>query len=191
MHKPAMVDAGAESRYVPSLGEGAAPIHAPPDHDRLSAERASFRLLLLAFVRDYLTRMGASPSYGEIAAHFGCSRTRVKKAVHEAVRRGELLKGAGQRSLCLPSLRDEAMRLLEEQGFVINPGEKLIWPPEARQGVTNPPLLPPPELDYVGPRSDRGSGNGSRRQARAGDRAAEGARADDQEVGKTSSRARR
>lgn len=107
---------------------------------------ASFRLLVLAFVRDYVNCHGASPSYGEIAAGLDASKTRVKKAVLSLERSGLILRTPGARGLSLPSGRDAAIRELTALGFV-------VYPPghdTARDGPlgSNRPLLPEPELDY-------------------------------------------
>ena len=47
---------------------------------------ASFRLLVLDFVRAYLRENGASPSYGEIAGELDSSRNQVKVAVKSLMR---------------------------------------------------------------------------------------------------------
>ena len=54
-----------------------------PDAGRLTAEMASFRLLVLAAVREYIATNGGSPSYGEIANRLGSNRERVRKAVYK------------------------------------------------------------------------------------------------------------
>lgn len=125
---------------------------------------------MLRFVRDYLSDTGGSPSYGEIAAHFRCSRERVRKTVKVLVGRGELLQGKGPRTLSLPSLRNEALRLLEEQGWRIDPEERVVSPPGATP-VTLPPLLPPAVLDYpapVGSRERSGDGKSQGKGAESG-----------------------
>ncbi|MDG6079770.1 GntR family transcriptional regulator [Erythrobacter litoralis] len=114
---------------------------------RLTAEMASFRLLVLAFVRDYLAEMGESPSYGEIAAGLDSNRTRVRKAVKSLAADGLLLRRAGKsRGLSLPSIRQEAIRQLRELGWTVDEDNL-----SAAEPVTKPPLLPPPALDYVPP----------------------------------------
>jgi Mn-dependent DtxR family transcriptional regulator len=55
---------------------------------RLSPEMASFRLLVLACVREYIEANHDSPSYGEIAAALGSNRTRVRKAVKQLAAEG-------------------------------------------------------------------------------------------------------
>lgn len=114
--------------------------------DKLAPDMASFRLLVFAFVRDYIGLMGDSPSYGEIANKLHSNRTRVKRAVLSLVDDGLLLRTPGPRGLKLPSMRDEAIRQLREIGFVVNEDVLSIGPPAS--SVTKATLLPPPELDY-------------------------------------------
>lgn len=110
---------------------------------KLTAEMASFRLLVLAFVRDYWDSVGASPSYGEIAAGLDSNRDRVRKAVKSLARDGLVLRTPGPRGIKLPSVREEALRQLREMGFTVNEDAMTIGQP-----VTNPPLLPPAALTY-------------------------------------------
>lgn len=104
----------------------ARPAQAPST--RLSPEMASFRALVLRFVRDYFAAWGQSPSYGEIAAALGSNRTRVRRAVLSLARAGLILRTPGTRGLALPDEVERARRILAR--------------------VTNPALLPPPVLDY-------------------------------------------
>ena len=130
------------------------PVDFIPDSQRLSPEMASFRALVLAFVRDYLTQWGQSPSYGEIAAGTGSNRTRVKRAVVSLERAGLLLRSPGTRGLALPDEIERARLTLERAGLL----------PAAAAPVTNPTLLPPAALDYPSDRnrSRRGKrGNGA------------------------------
>lgn len=129
---------------------------APPD--RLSPDMASFRLLVLGFVRDYIGRLGESPSYGEIAARLNSNRTRVRRAVKSLAQDELLLRSPGARGLALPSTRDNAIRQLRELGFTVDTDFSSIRPPGGP--VTNPPLLPPAELTYP-KRSTDGDGDGS------------------------------
>lgn len=122
---------------------------------KLNAEMASFRLLVLAFVREYINDMGASPSYGEIAAKLQSNRMRVRRAIRSLEREGLILRTPGPRGLSLPSMRDEAIRQLRELGFSVDEDVLAIRPP----GVTHPPLRVPPALDYI-PNHQRGDGNG-------------------------------
>lgn len=125
---------------------------------RLEPAMASFRLLVLAFVRQYISEHGEGPSYGEIAAKLDSNRERVRKAVKRLVKDGQLIRTPGERGLKLPGVIDESIRQLREAGWVINE--------EAREGylpvpVTIRPLLPPIELRYPARGSDeRRDGNG-------------------------------
>lgn len=119
---------------------------------RLVPEMASFRALVLDFVRSYLTRWGQSPSYGEIAAGLDSNRTRVKRAIVSLEREGLLLRRKGTRGLALPDEIAKARQLLERAGLMPT--------------VTNPTLLPPAVLDYPeridgdqGQRQDGASGD--------------------------------
>ncbi|WP_152608735.1 LexA family transcriptional regulator [Croceibacterium mercuriale] len=94
----------------------------------LAPDMASFRLLVLGFVRDYIGLMHASPSYGEIAAELDSSRKRVMKAVRSLERDGLLIRAAGPRGLRLPSLRDAAIRQLRDAGFFIDEDLKIAAP---------------------------------------------------------------
>lgn len=110
---------------------------------RLKPEMASWRLLVLAFVRDYLQRWGHSPSYGEIAAALESNRTRVRKAVRSLERDGLILRVPGPRGLSLPTVRDEAIRQLRNLGWTVDEDCS-----HAAGPVTDPPLLPPASLTY-------------------------------------------
>lgn len=110
---------------------------------KLTPTMASFRLLVLAFIRDYIALMGQSPSYGEIAAKLESNRTRVRKAVKSLVADGLLLRTPGPRGLALPSMREEAVRQLRALGWHVDEDALLAHSP-----VTNPPLLPPAALTY-------------------------------------------
>lgn len=125
---------------------------------KLTPAMASFRLLVLDFVRVYFRENGASPSYGEIAGGLESSRNQVKMAVRSLVRDRLLLQGDGPRSLALPSDRDAAIRALEGLGFRIDEHARTIAQP-----ITDPPLLPPATLDYV-PEVDSDQEHGERGQ---------------------------
>lgn len=109
------------------------------DRPRLRPAMASMRLIVLDFVRTYIERWGASPSYGEIAAHACTDRGRVRKAVKSLAADGMLLRRPGPRGLSLPARRDDALRMLRELGYHID---------ETARTVTNRPLPPLPVLDY-------------------------------------------
>lgn len=118
---------------------------------RLAPDMVSFRLLVLAFVRDYIGKRGASPSMGEIANGVlpPTNRTRVKQAVRSLAADGLLLRTPGPRGLRMPTERDAALRVLRELGWRVDWDTEVAYPPDRRQGVTDPPLLPPAELDYL------------------------------------------
>jgi hypothetical protein len=114
---------------------------------------ASFRLLVLGFVRDYIALMGGSPSYGEIAYKLGSNRKRVHKAVQSLEREGLLIRAPGARGMRLPSLRDAAIRQLRDLGYIIDEDAKTALPPdgwfETYVPVTKRGLLTTPALDYL------------------------------------------
>lgn len=113
---------------------------------RLRPEMASFRLLVLGFVRDYLEHHRVSPSQGEIRNGLRTTRTRVRDALRSLEKDGLIIRSPGKRGLSLPSLRDEAIRQLREMGFAVDEDIMRI----TRPGGPNSTLLPPASLDYVG-----------------------------------------
>lgn len=133
---------------------------------RLAPEMASFRALVLDFVRCYLTRWGQSPSYGEIAAGLDSNRTRVKRAVVSLEREGLLLRRKGTRGLALPDEIARARQLLERAGVLPASGSKVV----GQQGtpVTNPTLPGIPALDY--PRDSEQANRGQGHDGHSGDR---------------------
>lgn len=141
---------------------------------RLRPDMASFRLLVLAFLRDYIGRYQLSPSQGEIVNALDCSRTRVRNALRSLAKDQLIILGKGQRSISLPSMRDEAIRQLRAEGWVVDEDLRFAGP--------NSPLPAEPELTYpeIGPplsqdgdthdtsRHDpdrKGTGGGARRAA--------------------------
>ena len=119
---------------------------------RLSATMASQRLLVLDYVRDYLTRWGASPSYGEIGAHLGIDRTIVRRALRSLERDGLVLRTPGPRGLALPGAEADAIRKLRAMGWTID---------AAAARVTKETLLPPAALDYIEPSAEGGTDGGA------------------------------
>ena len=101
---------------------------------RLCPQMVSTRLLVLAFVGDYIAQWRASPSLGEIANSVGVSRSTVRKAVQRLVKSGALVKVPGHRGLSLPITPIDA-RGIDAMG------------PGAAGGV-NAPLAMVPVLDY-------------------------------------------
>lgn len=99
---------------------------------RLAPTMSNRRLMVLNFVRLYWMRHGASPSYGEIAAGVGCSRTRVKYAVRALVQSGQLFQEAGRaRSLRLPGgdpilSEAEAVARLRAAGWELDEGARTL-----------------------------------------------------------------
>jgi biotin operon repressor len=147
---------------------------APEAPARLTPTMASFRLLVFAFVRDYIGLMGHSPSYGEIANKLNSNRQRVVKAVRSLERDGLLLRSAGPRGLQLPSMRDEAIRQLRAMGWVVDEDVGHAGPPAAVP-VTKRQLLAAPALDYRDGRTTGGvidGGQGGKGTRKGGGQAA-------------------
>jgi hypothetical protein len=69
---------------------------------RLKPEMASRRLLVLAFVREYITRWGQSPSYGEISSGLAISPTRARQLVKALVAGGQLIRSQALGALHFP-----------------------------------------------------------------------------------------
>ncbi len=136
-----------------------APPGAPTRNTSLAPDMASFRLLVLGFVRDYIMLMGGSPSYGEIANKLHSNRKRVMKALQSLEREGLLIRAPGQRGLRLPSQRDAAIRQLRDAGYFVDEDLKIAaaLPPDSwferyanhLVPVTKRGLLTTPALDYL------------------------------------------
>ena len=138
---------------------------------RQRPEMASLKLLVLKFVQQYIVQWQGSPSLGEIASALATNRTRVRRAVRRLELDGSLVRVPGPRGLSLPDDEPVALRQLRARGWTINPDDRTATPPaNAPKSVTNQPLLPPAELDYV-PRSAKlrgfdkhGEGGGAKRR---------------------------
>jgi len=116
----------------------------------LSPDMASFRGLVLAFVRQYIEEWQQSPSYGEIAGALESNRTRVRRAIRSLESDSLILRTAGPRGLRLPDQRENAVRMLRELGYNVD---------DRAAAVTNPPLLSPPALDYPAAQKSAGDLN--------------------------------
>lgn len=118
----------SEQRTGSGLAQGPLPTGPPRSGSgpagqeaRLCPEMASFRALVLDFVRDYIARWGQSPSYGEIAAGLASNRTRVKRALRSLELAGLLLRRPGTRGISLPGDIEQARLTLERAGL-LDPG---------------------------------------------------------------------
>lgn len=87
---------------------------------RLTAEMSSRPVQVLAFVRDYITRWGQSPSIREIAAGVGIGKSHVRIIVLRLVKRGQLVRRGGPRGLGLPDIEDSAIETLGQLGWTID-----------------------------------------------------------------------
>jgi len=117
------------------------------DPPRLMPAMASRKLLVLAFVREYIARWQGSPSYGEIAAGVGISRSRAKQLVDSLVRQRKLLRRPGTRGITLPARERDTIRALREHGWTVDEAAGFALAP----GCTNPALSTPPVLSYLAP----------------------------------------
>ena len=113
---------------------------------------ACFRALVRVFVRDYIARYEHSPSYGEIAAHFDCSKRRAKDAVLSLANSGLLVRVPGPRGLRMPEEQDEAIRKLRELGWEVDEADQRVRGPDST-------LLPPAALDYPPAGDDTSKGD--------------------------------
>ena len=111
---------------------------------RLSPEMASFRLLVLAFIREYLGRFGVGPSQGEIVAAMASNRSRVREALRSLTNSGLIIRAKGERGITLPTLQDEAIRQLRAQGWRVNEDMREVHAP----GCPISALPGGVELDY-------------------------------------------
>tara|TARA_R110002072_G_scaffold38314_4_gene110894 strand:+ start:6071 stop:6511 length:441 start_codon:yes stop_codon:yes gene_type:complete len=112
---------------------------------------ASFRLLVLAFVRAYFFDHRVSPSQGEIRNALDTTRTRVRDALRSLEKDGLIIRIPGKRGLSLPSMRDEAIRQLRDLGFRVDEDIMRVSSPNCSTSGPNFTLLPPPTLDYRAP----------------------------------------
>lgn len=144
---------------------------------RLRPEMASRRLLVLAFVRDYINRWGQSPSYGEISNGLAISPTRARQLVKTLVAGGQLTRSPGPRGLSLPTLRDEAIRQLRELGWSVDEDTLRVAAPCAHSTLRRPILI-----DYLDGRTveqDAGQSSGSGSNEPSGAAAGTAGRASD------------
>lgn len=130
-----------------------------PSERKLSPAMSSLRLLVLDFVREYIERWSESPSLGEIANALHTNRTRARKAVKSLAADGLLMRRPGPRGLTLPSVLDQAKRDLRRMGFIVDEDLHRVYRAANIAGVTDGPLLPPAELDYI-PSRQSGDGDG-------------------------------
>lgn len=112
---------------------------------KLRPDMASLRLIILKFIREYIGKWGASPSYGEIA--YGCdtNRTKVKRAIRSLAKDKLILHVRGPRGISLPDDEQAAIEQLRRMGYHVDESDQLA----VRRNGTKTTLLPPPELDYV------------------------------------------
>lgn len=124
----------------------------PTDADRklkLAPEMASMRLLVLAFVRDYIRTWGQSPSLGEISNALGIQVSRTRRALKSLEAEKLIERVPGHRGIRMPSARAECIRQLREMGFLVDEDlERAVVDPGSD---TNRLLPATPVLDYLPP----------------------------------------
>lgn len=106
---------------------------------RLQPAMASRKLLVLAFIREYIARWGGSPSISEIAEGTGSSRGGVKAALRVLAGEGVIVRRPGARGIVLPDRLTEALRELRAAGYLVD--DDLVRGPFQTLPLT-------PELDY-------------------------------------------
>lgn len=108
---------------------------------RLAPEMASRKLQVLDFIRQFYAHHGIGPSLSEIAAAIGTNRSRVQDAIRKLAHEGRVHRVAGKARGVRPAdTREMALRLLEEEGWLVNGGRLELVPPP-------PPLI---DLDEHG-----------------------------------------
>lgn len=113
---------------------------------RLTPAMASFKVLVLRFVIEYITANRISPSQGEIERGLNSTRTRVRDAIRALVKEGYLLSSGGERGLALPSEEGDAVRLLLKLGWRMADGVLEAPPRRPSDPVFTVPALV--EIDY-------------------------------------------
>ena len=132
---------------------------------------ASSELLVLGFVRNFITAHHGSPSHREIANGTGLTRKRVYELIRALVTDGQLIKVAGARGLSLPDKVSEAVRLLRAAGYTVDADlMTLARDAVGMEAITGIPVLgrvahvPDPESGDPGEHDN--SGVGARAAAR-------------------------
>lgn len=124
---------------------------------RLSPTSASRKLIALAFIKRYFAWFGQSPSHGEIAAALHINRTRARDIVRQLAADALIELKPGARGIVLidgpaPVSEGDALRLLADLGWKLNPGEFVIDGPVPKTALPLPPALDHiPDVEIEGP----------------------------------------
>lgn len=102
---------------------------------RLTAEMGSFRLLVLAFIREYIEKYSVSPSQGEIRNALHTTRSRVRDALRSLEQDKLIHRRAGARGISLPSMREDAIRLLRDLGSRCDRANLSVQPIRCRRRI--------------------------------------------------------
>jgi hypothetical protein len=114
----------------------------------------SYKLRALEFIVTYWAARQASPSYGEIGAALGVSREHARRLVQQLALEGRINHRPGTHRGIMPlTAREEALRVLRTEGFIIDEEALRLDTP-----VTNQELPRLPVLDDD-PSSQTGSGD--------------------------------
>jgi len=142
---------------------------------RLSPAMASRKNQVLVFIRLYWRAHGVGPSLSEIAAACGTNRSRVQDAIRKLAKEGRVIREPGKARGVRPAeSHEEALQLLEAQGWAVNPTRlELIYPGAplldldegGRLTVTNTSLPPGIARAHGAAQSgdERHAGDGDRR----------------------------
>lgn len=133
---------------------------------KLSPDMVSRPLIVLRFIRDYISEWGQSPSRGEIANGCDITRSAARNAIRSLEAKGMIIRTGGERGLRLPSEKEGAVRTLKALGWEVFEGEEAAAPPD--QGPISP-LPGPIVLDYPG---SAGSGDGNAKGEQGGGKGA-------------------
>lgn len=135
---------------------------------RLTPTMSSRKLQLLGFIKRYYVEHGKSPSNREMVAYIDVGRSHLRTILRQLERDGDIIYERGRhRGVRLKAVIDQlsttdALLLLQERGFTIDPGKPLTlaFP------VPKPTLPIPPALDYV-PDVESGDGDDELADGRA------------------------
>ena len=120
----------------------------------LSPTMVSRKLQVLHFIEQFFAVHGVGPSLGEIGRALGVTPKRVHDLVTRLAYDGRIQRQRGKaRSIRPLTAREEAIRQLRDDGFIID--EDIL---SIRTPLTNAGLHLPPDLDHIPDRDGDGDG---------------------------------